>query len=91
MGGVLGEQNVVIATASVPGKKAPILITREMVSRMPRGSVIGTSRSVAEEVSSNAQAQWPCLRGGRAYADWIGESEMRIRAGVTEDSQVRSV
>jgi len=40
MGGVLAEQNVVITTASVPGKKAPILITREMVSRMPPGSVI---------------------------------------------------
>ncbi len=32
MGNVLAEQNVVITTAAVPGKKAPILITREMVA-----------------------------------------------------------
>src|ERR1700758_1052357 len=31
MANVLAEQNVVITTAAVPGKKAPILITREMV------------------------------------------------------------
>ena len=40
MGGVLAEQNVVITTAAVPGKKAPILITREMVARMAPGSAI---------------------------------------------------
>ena len=37
---VLREQDVVITTAAVPGKKAPILITAEMVSAMCRGSVI---------------------------------------------------
>ncbi len=40
LGGVLAEQNVVITTAAVPGKRAPILITREMAARMPPGSVI---------------------------------------------------
>jgi NAD(P) transhydrogenase subunit alpha len=40
MANVLAEQNVVITTAAVPGKRAPILITREMVQRMPPGSVI---------------------------------------------------
>ena len=40
MGGVLAEQNVVIATAAVPGRKAPVLITREMVERMAPGSVV---------------------------------------------------
>ena len=40
MGGVLAQQNVVIATAAVPGKKAPILVTAEMVGRMAPGSVI---------------------------------------------------
>ena len=40
LGNVLAEQNVVITTAAVPGKKAPILITREMVARMAPGSVI---------------------------------------------------
>jgi NAD(P) transhydrogenase subunit alpha len=37
---VLSESDVVITTAAVPGKKAPILITREMVEVMPPGSVI---------------------------------------------------
>lgn len=40
LGDVLAEQNVVITTAAVPGKRAPVLITREMVHRMPPGSVI---------------------------------------------------
>ena len=37
---VLREQDVVITTAAVPGRKAPILITGEMVSAMPPGSVV---------------------------------------------------
>jgi H+-translocating NAD(P) transhydrogenase subunit alpha len=37
---VLREHDVVITTASVPGRKAPILITTDMVDAMPRGSVI---------------------------------------------------
>jgi NAD(P) transhydrogenase subunit alpha len=40
LGGVLAEQNVVITTAAVPGRKAPILITREMAARMAPGSLI---------------------------------------------------
>src|SRR5207237_1728287 len=40
LGGVLARQNVVIATAAVPGKKAPILITREMAAHMAPGSII---------------------------------------------------
>jgi NAD(P) transhydrogenase subunit alpha len=37
---VLAEQNVVITTAAVPGKKAPILITAQMAERMSPGSII---------------------------------------------------
>jgi NAD(P) transhydrogenase subunit alpha len=37
---VVAEQDVVISTAAVPGKKAPILITAEMVKGMQPGSVI---------------------------------------------------
>ncbi|MEO8049286.1 MAG: Re/Si-specific NAD(P)(+) transhydrogenase subunit alpha [Acidobacteriota bacterium] len=40
MAAVLKEQDVVIATAAVPGRKAPILLTRDMVHVMSRGSVI---------------------------------------------------
>src|SRR5271169_2211787 len=37
---VVGESDVVITTAVVPGKKAPILVTAEMVKGMAPGSVI---------------------------------------------------
>tara|TARA_B100000029_G_scaffold516847_1_gene636385 strand:- start:68341 stop:69495 length:1155 start_codon:yes stop_codon:yes gene_type:complete len=37
---VVGSNDVVITTAAVPGKKAPILVTEEMVKGMKVGSVI---------------------------------------------------
>jgi NAD(P) transhydrogenase subunit alpha len=37
---VIREQDVVITTAAVPGRKAPILVTREMAEAMAPGSVI---------------------------------------------------
>jgi NAD(P) transhydrogenase subunit alpha len=40
MGRVVAESDVVITTAVVPGKKAPVLITAEMVRGMAPGSVI---------------------------------------------------
>jgi NAD(P) transhydrogenase subunit alpha len=40
MAAVFKDQDVVITTAAVPGKKAPLLITREMVYGMAPGSVI---------------------------------------------------
>ena len=40
LGRVVAESDVVIAAAVVPGKKPPVLVTREMVGRMAPGSVI---------------------------------------------------
>jgi NAD(P) transhydrogenase subunit alpha len=40
MSRVLAESDVVITTAAVPGRKAPVLITEDMVKGMPPGSVI---------------------------------------------------
>ena len=40
LGKVLSEQNVVITTAAVPGRKAPVLVTTEMAEGMSPGSVI---------------------------------------------------
>jgi len=40
MSAVLKEQDVVITTAAVPGRKAPTLVTRDMVYVMNRGSVV---------------------------------------------------
>ena len=40
LGKVIASSDVVITTAAVPGKKAPVLITADMVSAMASGSVI---------------------------------------------------
>ena len=40
LGKVIAEQDVVITTAVIPGKKAPTLVTKEMVMGMAPGSVI---------------------------------------------------
>jgi len=40
LGRVIAESDVVISTAVVPGKKAPVLVTAEMVKGMAPGSVI---------------------------------------------------
>ncbi|HUK18282.1 MAG TPA: Re/Si-specific NAD(P)(+) transhydrogenase subunit alpha [Bryobacteraceae bacterium] len=56
MANVLAEQNVVITTAAVPGKKAPILITREMVERMAPGSIIV---DIAAERGGNCELTEP--------------------------------
>ncbi len=40
LGRVVGESDVVIAAAVIPGKKSPVLVTEEMVKRMAPGSVI---------------------------------------------------
>ncbi len=53
---VLREQDVVITTAAVPGKKAPILVTREMASAMAPGSVIV---DIAAERGGNCELTRP--------------------------------
>lgn len=53
---VLREQDVVITTAAVPGRKSPILITAEMVSAMPAGSVIV---DIAAERGGNCELTKP--------------------------------
>jgi NAD(P) transhydrogenase subunit alpha len=56
MAGVMAGQNVIITTAAVPGKKAPILITREMAARMAPGSVIV---DIAAERGGNCELTRP--------------------------------
>ncbi|WP_158750070.1 Re/Si-specific NAD(P)(+) transhydrogenase subunit alpha [Acidobacterium sp. S8] len=53
---VLREQDVVITTAAVPGRKSPILITAEMVEAMPAGSVIV---DIAAERGGNCELTRP--------------------------------
>jgi len=56
MAAVLAEQNVVITTAAVPGRKAPVLITRDMAARMSPGSVIV---DIAAERGGNCELTRP--------------------------------
>ena len=53
---VIREQDVVITTAAVPGKKAPILVTAEMASAMSSGSVIV---DIAAERGGNCELTRP--------------------------------
>ena len=53
---VLAQQNVVITTAAVPGKQAPILITREMAAHMAPGSIIV---DIAAERGGNCELTRP--------------------------------
>jgi H+-translocating NAD(P) transhydrogenase subunit alpha len=53
---ILREQDVVITTAAVPGRKSPILITAEMASAMPPGSVIV---DIAAERGGNCELTVP--------------------------------
>jgi len=53
---VLAESDAVITTAAVPGKKAPILITQEMVRGMRRGSIIV---DLAAETGGNCELTRP--------------------------------
>ncbi len=40
LGNVVADSDVVIAAAVIPGKKSPVLVTKDMVERMALGSVI---------------------------------------------------
>ncbi len=53
---VVAENDVVITTAAVPGKKAPTLVTREMVAGMAPGSVVV---DVAAERGGNCELTVP--------------------------------
>jgi NAD(P) transhydrogenase subunit alpha len=56
MTAVIREQDVLITTAAVPGRKAPILVTREMVLAMQPGSVIV---DIAAERGGNCEVTRP--------------------------------
>jgi NAD(P) transhydrogenase subunit alpha len=56
LGDVLAEQNAVITTAAIPGRKAPILITAEMAARMAPGSMIV---DIAAERGGNCELTRP--------------------------------
>ncbi len=56
LGKVVAESDVVVCTALIPGQKAPVLVTRDMVSRMKPGSVIV---DMAAERGGNCEGSRP--------------------------------
>jgi NAD(P) transhydrogenase subunit alpha len=56
MAAVVRRSDVVVSTAAVPGKKAPVLVTRDMVRGMDPGSVIV---DLAAERGGNCEATRP--------------------------------
>jgi NAD(P) transhydrogenase subunit alpha len=53
---VLKKQDIVICTALIPGKKAPVLVTAEMIADMKPGSVVV---DLAVEAGGNAEGSKP--------------------------------
>ena len=66
---VVAASEVVIATAAVPGKKAPILLTAEMVDAMPPGAVVV---DVAAEQGGNCELTRPGETVTRGAVSIIG-------------------
>jgi NAD(P) transhydrogenase subunit alpha len=56
LGKVVADSDIVVCTALIPGQKAPVLVTREMVSRMRPGSVIV---DMAAERGGNCEGSKP--------------------------------
>ncbi|MFM8414180.1 MAG: Re/Si-specific NAD(P)(+) transhydrogenase subunit alpha [Planctomycetota bacterium] len=56
LGKVVAESDVVVCTALIPGQKAPVLVTAEMVRRMKPGSVIV---DMAAERGGNCEGSQP--------------------------------
>jgi NAD(P) transhydrogenase subunit alpha len=71
LGRVIGESDVVITAAVVPGKKSPVLVTREMVEHMAPGSVIV---DLAAERGGNCELTRPeetIVENGVTIIGWI--------------------
>lgn len=56
LGKVVADSDIVICTALIPGQKAPVLVTREMVAKMRPGSVIV---DMAAERGGNCEGSAP--------------------------------
>ena len=56
LGKVVAESDIVICTALIPGQKAPVLVTSDMVARMKPGSVIV---DMAAERGGNCEGSLP--------------------------------
>ena len=72
--------NVIVTTALIPGKKAPVLITREMVEAMPQGSV---TVDLAAEAGGNVETTVADQVVQHGPATCIGYTDMPSRLANT--------
>jgi len=70
------EVDIIITTALIPGKKAPVLITREMVERMRPGSVIV---DLAAEQGGNCEMTRPGERVEHGGVHILGYTDLASR------------
>ena len=60
------KSDVIITTAQIPGKKAPLLITREMVEAMPAGGVtVDLAASTGGNIATTVPDKVVTLKGAR--------------------------
>ncbi|HNA66407.1 MAG TPA: NAD(P) transhydrogenase subunit alpha [Rhodocyclaceae bacterium] len=64
LGKAIGECDALITTAAIPGKKAPVIVSAEMVARMKPGSVVV---DMAAETGGNVAGTVP------GEKTWVGE------------------
>ena len=83
---VLREQDVVITTAAVPGKKAPILVTKEMASAMAPGSVIV---DIAAERGGNCELTQAGRNGGTSRDHDFGSAQCAVHDSISRQPDVR--
>lgn len=72
--------NAIITTALIPGKKAPVLITEEMVKAMPAGSV---TVDLAAEAGGNVECTVPGKVVQVGGATCVGYSNINSRIAAT--------
>ncbi|HYA62269.1 MAG TPA: Re/Si-specific NAD(P)(+) transhydrogenase subunit alpha [Candidatus Sulfotelmatobacter sp.] len=70
LGNTIAQSDVVITAAVIPGKKSPVLVTKEMVQRMALGSVIV---DLAAERGGNCELTEPDLTVVKHGVTIIGE------------------
>ena len=83
---VVAESDVVITTAAVPGKKAPMLVTAEMVAAMAPGSVIV---DVAAERGGNCELTRPGETVVEHGVTILGPANLPVRSALSRQPDVR--
>ena len=85
MAAVFKDQDVVITTAAVPGKKAPLLITKEMVYAMAPGSVIV---DLAAERGGNCELTRPGETVVEHGVQILGPVNLTVRTSLSRQPDV---